>query len=287
MKDIFALQDEIVQRIVANLRIQVLEAELERVRRIATDNLTAYDSFLRGGAYFLRFTKETNAQARQMYERAIALDPMYAEAYGFLAWTYLREWQFLWNQEPQVLKRSFELGQKALALKDSLSIPHMLLGHVYLWQKQPEQAIAQAERVISLDPNDDVGYWTLAFILNYAGRAKEAVGLMEKAMRLSPHDSGLYLWELGRGYFLTERYEEAIAALKRSLDRNPDFSPAHINLAVIYSELSREEEARVETAEVLRIDPNFSLEVWRQRLPYKDPAITERLVIALRKAGLK
>ena len=83
------------------------------------------------------------------------------------------------------------------------------------------------------------------------------------------------------------REEEAIAAFKRALTRNPALLPAHVNLAVIYSELGREEEARAEAAEVLRLNPKFSLEVHKQRNPFKDPAVNERMIAALRKAGLK
>jgi adenylate cyclase len=92
---------------------------------------------------------------------------------------------------------------------------------------------------------------------------------------------------LGMAYRLTGRYEEAIAAQKRAISRNPDFLAPHFHLAVIYSELGQEAEARAEAAEILRISPNFSLEVWRQRLPFKDPAVLERQLAALRKAGLK
>ena len=127
----------------------------------------------------------------------------------------------------------------------------------------------------------------MGFILNFAGRPEEAVGLIEKAMRLNPRYPFSYLSWLGMAYRLTGRSEEAIAILKAAVTRNPDFLPPHFHLAVIYSELGREEEARTEAAEILRISPNFSLEVWRQRLPFKDPAVLERQLAALRKAGLK
>src|SRR5262249_48804102 len=104
---------------------------------------------------------------------------------------------------------------------------------------------------------------------------------------LNPRYPPIYLFFLGMGYRLTGQHEEAIAALKRALTHNPDLLAAHRDLAVVYSELSREEEARAETAEILRISPNFSLEVYQQRLPYKDPAVLERQIAALRKAGLK
>ena len=130
LKDIFALQDEIVQKIVANLRVEVLEAEIIRVRRLPTDNLTAYDSLLRGWEVFNRFTKEANVQARQLYEKAIALDPQYADAYVGLGWTYYMEWIWRWSLDPQTLPQALALAQQALALDDALPIAHSLLGMV-------------------------------------------------------------------------------------------------------------------------------------------------------------
>jgi adenylate cyclase len=114
LKDIFALQDEIVQKIVANLWVEVWEAELTRVRRIPTDNLTAYDSLLRGVEAFNRFTKEGNVQARQMYERAITLDPQYAGAYVSLGWTYYLEGVWRWSQDPRPWSRRWRWRKRPL-----------------------------------------------------------------------------------------------------------------------------------------------------------------------------
>jgi len=120
LKDIFALQDEVTQKIVTALAVRLTRDEQERLVRKGTDNVEAYDYTLRGGEYFFRFTKGANAQARQMFERAISLDPEYASAHSWLGWTYWIEWSFGWGQDPQSLERAFELAQMAIALDDSL-----------------------------------------------------------------------------------------------------------------------------------------------------------------------
>jgi adenylate cyclase len=287
LQDIFALQDEVVQKIVTTLKLQLSVQEQGILVRKTTDNLEAYDYYLRGRAHFNRFTQEANAQARQMFEQALALDPQYAEAYAFLGATYFAEWAFQWSQDSQALDQALALAQRAVAVDDSLAQAHATLGNVYVWKKQYDQAIAEAERAIALDSNFAEAYMGLGEILKFAGRPEEALGLIEKAMRLNPHYPATYLFCLGTHYRLMGRNEEAIAAFKRALTRNPDFLPVHINLAVVYSELGREEEARAEAAEVLRINPKYSLEVLRQITPFKDPAVLERMFAALRKAGLK
>jgi hypothetical protein len=146
-----------------------------------------------------------------------------------------------------------------------------------VWHQQHDQAIAEAERAIALDPNDAWGYATLAEILAFAGRPQDAIGLVEQAMRLDPQHQADYAWALGHAYYLTGRYEEAITALKRRLIRYPNSLATYAYLAAIYSELDREEEARAALAEVWRISPQTQQGVSGWRLPYKDHAVYERL----------
>jgi adenylate cyclase len=287
LKDIFALQDEIVQKIVTTLKLQLTLQEQGNLVRKRTANLEAYDYYLRGVEYFYRDTKEMTAQARQMFEKAVELDPQYAEAYVRLGTTYVRGWISQWEQDSQALEQAFELVQKAVALDDSLPFAHRILGVVLVWEKQHDQAIAAAERAVALDPNDAEGYARLGETLNWAGRPEEALAMIEKATRLNPRSPVRYSVYVGHAYYLTGRYEEAIAVLKGVLTRNPDMLTTHLYLAAIYSELGREAEARAEVVEVLRISPSYSLGVYRQRFLYKDPAVLERQLVALRKAGLK
>jgi TolB-like protein len=286
LKDIFALQDEITQKIAAALAVKLTATDQERVKRQYTTNLEAYDYYLRGVESFYRFTREANVQARQMFDKAISLDPEFAAAYARLSFTHLVEWIFQWSQDPQTLERAFALARKAIALDDSLPDAHGVLGAVYGWRKQLDQAIVEVQRAIALDPNYAEAYATLGMILYFTGRLEEAIEEVKKAMRLNPYYPTLYLFHLGNAYYLAGRHEEAIAALKRVLARTPDFLGAHAVLAVVYSELGRLEEAQAEAAEVLRINPSFSLEVWRQNLPHKEAEV-ERMLAGLRKAGLK
>jgi adenylate cyclase len=293
LKDIFALQDEIVQKIVANLRVEVLETELARVRQAPTENLTAYDFYLRGleaGERVLtEANKEANVQARQMYEKAVELDPTYAEAYAMLGFTYFSEFFNRWTADPALaLEQAFTLAQQAVVLDGSLPTPHTILGFAFLWKKQYEQAIAEVETAMALDPNNPTIHLVLGNVLAFAGRPQDGVEFVEKALRLNPRYPANYLQLLGRTYRLAGRCEEAIAPLKRAIALSPTFIPSRVNLMVCYMELGREEEARAEATEVLRINPHYSLEkAWRHNQPFKDPAVLEHFFAAARKAGLK
>jgi len=166
LTDLFGLQDEITHKIVLALKVTLTPEEQARFQRAPTDNLEAYDYFLRGWEPYYRYTKGTNRQARQMYEKAIELDPQYAGAYVWLGWTHLIDWAYRWSPEPQQsLERAFELAQKARALDDSLPAVHHLLSWVYVRRRQPEQAITEAEQAIALDPNNDDGHVMRSAIL--------------------------------------------------------------------------------------------------------------------------
>jgi adenylate cyclase len=286
LKDIFTLQDEIVRKIVLALRVKLTPEEQERFKRAPTTNLEAYDYYLHGAESYWRVTKEANARARQLFEKAIALDPQYAAAYGSLSATYWLEWFSQWSADAQNLQRAAEIAQQAIVLDESLSQPHRILGLVKLLQKQYEQAAAEMERAIARDVNDAGSYSEMSHVLAAVGRPQEAIEAAKKAVRLDPHQFR-HFNALGRAYLTAGQDEEAIAAFKTVLTYNPNFWTAHGGLAIIYSELRREEEARAEGAEALKIVPQFSVEAWKRMAPYKDPAVTERFATALRKAGLK
>jgi adenylate cyclase len=159
---------------------------------------------------------------------------------------------------------------------------------VHLTRQHYDQAIVEMEQIIALAPNDATGYAGLAWLLSVVSKREEALRSAEQAQRLGPPalPSG-YDLSLGFAYYFLGHYEQAIPHLKKFLVLYPAHCLAHTTLAAIYSELGRDTEARAEVAEVLRINPNFSLEIHKQREPIKDPVMLERHIAALRKAGLK
>jgi TolB-like protein len=286
LDDIFAVQDELTTSIVAALEVMLTEDEQTRVARQYTSNLEAYDLFLRGRSY-LRGTKRTHLQARQLFDEAIELDPTFAAAYAEKSVTYFSNFIMPMSQDPKVLEAALEEAERAVVLDDSLPLARARLGWVYLAKMRHEEAITEGRRAIALDPNDADSYAQLGNILNWAGKPEEGIGLIEKAMRLNPHYPFSYLFYLGHAYYLLGRNDEAIALMKRVVTRAPYFLPVHRHLAVLYQESGRQEEARAEVAAVLRIFPGASIEDSRQRCLYvREAALLERFFDGLRKAGM-
>lgn len=215
------------------------------------------------------------------------LDPQYAAAYALQSQTYLLDWVGQWSQDQQTLERALVAAQKALALDDSLPVAYVALGAVHQWKGQNDQAITAGERAVALDPNNPDNHVSLSRILGMAGRTAEGIDMIKKAMRLNPHYPPQYIQALGFAYHQAWRNEEAIVTLNKFLVSNPDNFGAHVMLACSYSDAGRDEEAQAQAAEVLRLSPNFTTEIWRRNQFFKDPAERERHVNNLRKAGLK
>ena len=287
MQNIFALQDEITLKIMSAMRIKLTEGEQARMWEGSTTNIQAFDKASQGIEYMNRLTNQDNAQARQLFKEAIEHDPKYAEAYTGLAATHLMDAEFGWSNSPQKsMELAIRLVKKTLALNDSIDFAYGLLGNIYLYNRQYQKAIAAGKRAIALNPNGAHAHAWLGHILCVAGRPEEGLALLKKAFRLNPIPPSWYFNHLAMAYRMTERYEDAIDVSKQALHLNSDDLSAHLSLAITYGLLDRKSEAHEAAAEILRIDPNFSIEYFVKTGPIKDPADRERLISALRKAGL-
>lgn len=284
--DIFNLQDEVTQEIVAALTINLTKSEEMQLGHRGTENLKAYDCLLKGMKEHWKYTKKANSQAQSLFQKAIEIDSDYAEAYSWLGLSLLHSWTQGWNKEPHVLDKSFQLANQALALNDSLYEAHRILGDIYLFQKEYEKAVSQLKKAISFNPNYADAFAGLADIHNWVGKPEDSISLIKRAMHLNPHHSGWYDFTLGLSYLLLQRNQEAVKVLQRGLIHNPDFLGIHLALAGLYSEMGRSEDAKVEIGEVLRLSPDFNLQVLREMLPLKDPVVKERMINVAHKAGL-
>jgi adenylate cyclase len=290
LKDILNLQDEITLKVLTAVQVKLTTGEVARVFEKGTKNLEAYLKVLQAREHKSgTLNKERVERAIQLLEEAIALDPEYAIAYSILCTAHFDLVGIGASESPrESLQRAVELGKKAIALDESNSSVHAYLTFPYIYIREFDKAISEAEKAISLSPNSATAYWALGFALSYAGRPQEAVPMLQKSLRLSPipvHSQVLGF--LAISYSELGQYEEAIATYKKVLQiYGPDHLMAHLGLAVTYALMDREKEARTEGAEVLRIDPKFSLERFIKGLPY-DQSRKDRMADALRKAGLK
>jgi tetratricopeptide (TPR) repeat protein len=244
-----------------------------------------FDFAVLGAAYHLT---DQYAESIVAYKRVLALTPFYPFAYPVQASNYIEQWSAQQSYDPKILDQAYDTAQNGVTLNETFPLAHAALGSVYLVQKQYDDAIAAFERAVALDENFVCGQMRLAGGLSQVGRVEEGVRVGERALSLKalPFEDRC-LSGVVTAYALAGRLEEAAALSQRQLQQFPNFLWAHLQLTDIYSQLGREAEAQAAAAEVLRLNPQFSLEVHKQRVTLKDPAILERHIAALRKAGLK
>jgi len=290
IKDFFDLLDEIAKKVTIELQVKLTEGDIARISH-KTENFEAWASATTANSFLKLISKENIAKARELSEKAVLLDPGYGFAWGVLGGAHNVEGIFGWSESRnKSIKLAVEYTDKALKLDTNLSCAASVKGRLYRMQGQFEQAISTGKKSIALGPSHDLSYSTLSNTMLYAGRFEESIALMKKAMRLNPQYPAWYLYILASSYFHEERYEEAIEAGNRLLDRTRkgEWPPilAHLGLSVSYTELGRDEEASAHAAKVLKLNPKFSLENYARTNQYKNKSDFERYLASLRKAGL-
>ena len=285
LKDIFAIQDDITKQIIAALHVKLTIGEDARIIAGNTNSLDAYMKYLESREYHMRMNKEANLTSRRLLEEAISIDPEYGTAYALLGATHMLD-VFLQatNSPNQSLGKAIELEQKAIALGADA---HGVLGFLYTIIRQHDKAIAECQQAVELNPNSATARTFYGLALNLMGRFEEAVHELEQGVRLDPFSSSFTLRSLALAYCNVGRSEEAIEICKKAIQKAPDDLIARIIFIQAYSLAGQQEEAQKEAAEVLRINPNFSLESYAKTLGYKNQAYTDRVIATLRAAGLK
>ncbi len=288
LKGIFAVQDEITKKIITAMQVKLTEGEQVQAAARGTNSLEAYLKYLQANELINRVNPESNALGKQLAEESIALDPEYAWTYYALGRAHIQDvWLGTSKSPKDSIAKAIELLQKAIILDDSHAEAHGLLGFLYSMTGQHDKALAEGEKAVALNSNSAQCHFLLGKILTFAGRWKESIPEYKIAIRLNPIPPITYLYSIGLAYTWTGQYDEGIAWCEKAIRQEPNSLLAHLFMASVYSQSGRDEAARVEAAEVLRISPKFSLEGFAKSLTYKNQEDVERQLNALRKAGLK
>jgi TolB-like protein/DNA-binding SARP family transcriptional activator/tetratricopeptide (TPR) repeat protein len=286
-RDVFAVQDEIATHVVRALQVELLEGEQARVWHRSTESIEAWSWLTQGLAQYKRQTREGVQKARALFEKATQADPTYAAAWAWLAYAYWHDARFLWVEEPEkALARAAAIVERALALDADVSEVHAVLGAIHVLRREYDEAIAAARKAVTLDPNGAEAAALLAFVLSWAGQPEEAMQIAGRAIEFCPIHSAWYLDTLAHSQWLLGLVDRAVVSYHRAITRLPNYIMPRIGLAACYAEMGRFVEAGEQAREVLRIDPDFSIDRHTAMSQYRLPEHAERRLRALRAAGL-
>ena len=285
-KDIFSIEDNITRRIAGALAVKLTRLEQARSAAKPPSNLEAYDLVLRGRALMAaRHTRSANVEARNLFQRAIDIDPKYAAAYVGLGNAYHRSLTHGWTDQPvETLNRIENLATTAIGLDASNTGAHALLGQVWLDFRDYDQAIDQLRLALDLNPSNAETYGWLGGALLFTGALEESIKANETAFRLDPNMPVTHMWELGTAYFLAGRTADSIRLMAQSVAREPDVVFAYVMLAAAYSEAGKHEDASRAAALVRKLDPFF--DTGRFGSLFRNPEHQAKIASALSKAGL-
>ena len=294
LKDLFAVQDEITMSILGAIQVKLTEGEQITAHSKyfrGKQGLDCYLKIMEATQYSDRITLEDNNVARRLLEEAISMCPENPIVYIQLGLICMTDFYLDTTKPPQeTLEKGYELAKKALAIDDSLPLAHVLLSATYIYYKREyDNAIAEAERAVALNPSGSFAYFQYASSLVSACRPEEAIPLFQKAIRLNPNAQAITFVRMGHSFCDSGRFEEAIPAYKKGIQRAPDYIFGHLGLVTTYSLMGREKEARAEAEEVLRINPKFSVDHFAKTALrfYKEQWQVDKIVNAWHKAGLK
>jgi adenylate cyclase len=274
-------------KILTELRVKLTEGETVRIQAKGTDKLQPYLKFLEGIACLMDYNKEANMVSKRLFEEAVRMESNYTMAHVGLSFALAQEVWLGASESPQeTLAEAMKEAQRAVELDKSSAEALGAVGNVFLLLRQYDKAIEVQERAVKLNPNSARAIYLLAVTLNYSFRNEEALPLLRRAIRLNLR-CPMHYHQLGIACRETGGYKEGIAAIETALQFSPNFLLAQIILATLYSYAGRDAEGKAAAAEVMRIDPNFSLIRYDKEMPWKEGPKKDRILNALRQAGLK
>jgi len=290
LKDIFALQDEVTRTIAAAVEPELGNVERERLRLKPPGDLNAWDWYQRGLWYMYQETKRGNNEALRQFDQAISLSPDFAPTYAASAYVLCFDITNGYREHSnESIDEAFQIVKKAIALDDKDAMSHVVLGRIDLLQCKHEDAVAEFEIAIKLNPNFADAYHGLGFSLTVLGRPGEAIRQFEQAIRLSPYDPRVSSFHemLAWALLVVGRYEEAAKSARMSVRRPNADLWAYATLSAALGCLNLLDEARAAREELLKRRPDFSLGFVKRFVFYnKIPDHLERYLDGLRKAGL-
>jgi adenylate cyclase len=286
LENIFALQDEITAKIVAALEVTLSATDKARVERKPTTSIEAYDLYLKGRERYFQYSGAAMAEAFGFLERAIELDPAFADAHAYLSACHMAAHIFRWSSVDGDLERALTSAEKAVALDPDSAIAHTRLGWVLTWQRRYDDAERNFDRAAALAPElaEVFSYQAVHYIR--AGDPERALRLTTKAQRLDPFAPQVD-YHMGMEYLFLGRFEEAVAKLEIARDRTPKQSAVRLNLACAYVEMDRLDDAAREIRELFEISPDYTVALVDQVFPFRIDTVRERFIENLRKAGLR
>jgi len=291
LKDVFTIQDEVARTIAAVLAAHVNKAEVERTLLKPPATWQAYDHYMRAAAAWASFQSswklENLLETRRHLDESLKIDPNYARAYSMLASTHRVAWLNPLNDEylsPSALDRAITLARTAIELDPNLPEAYAELGYNIIRKRDFDAAAMAAERTITLNPN--FADYRIAQVLFSVGDATRAIELAKTQMRLDPFHPHFAPLMAGEAYYVLKQYREAQRWLREATGRAPNHQYGHAFLAATYAQLGQLEDAHAEAAEVMRVNPKYTIGKQKQVSILKRAEDTEHLVDGLRKAGL-
>ena len=287
IKDIFALQDDIAMKIMAEMQVKISVADMGRLSLIKTTNIKAYEKLLKAWEHFRRRTEGDILQVRNLAQEAIELDPKYGDAYLMLGWTHLDDiWFYRTKSRDKSMEAAEKYAQKAISLSADEAAGHRLLASIYMLRNDFENAIAESQKSVELTPNSAVANFISGMVLRNAGRYEDAIPFLEKAIRLDPFTPVNFLNNLAWAYTSLAQYEKALPLWNKAIEKNPDYLFAYEGLTVVHQLLGNRNRARECAKEVLRIKPTITISKLQKNITAKNETDRALILNAYREAGI-